>query len=406
VNAAARPPQVLALIPARGGSVGVPRKNVRLLGGRPLVAWSIVHAQNTPSVGRVVVSTDDREIAQVARDWGAEVLHRPSALASATASSEAALLHALQTLEAREGYRPELVAFLQATSPLRQPDDLEHAIQTLRAEGADSLFSSGPSHGFLWRIEDEGPSPFNYDPRHRPRRQDAPEDVIENGSIYLFRPSVLLETGSRLGGRIAVHRMGAHDSFQVDEPEDLTLMEALIAQRRRPPELDPARWAAVRLLLLDFDGVLTDNRVRVDADGGEAVLCSRADSLGLARLREHDVEVHVVSTERHPVVAARCRKLGVGCAQGIGDKAATVEALRAARELPRDAVAFVGNDVNDLGAMDRVGLPVAVADAMPAVRAAALWVTDGLGGHGAVREVADRIGAAKTAAREQARRVA
>ncbi|MGE0791458.1 MAG: HAD hydrolase family protein [Sandaracinaceae bacterium] len=395
---------VLTIIPARGGSVGVPRKNVRLLGGRPLVAWSIEQAIATPSVTRVVVSTDDVEIASVSRRFGAEVVERPAELATATASSESALAHCLETLRAREGYAPDLVVFLQATSPFRQPGDIQAAIETLVREDADSLFSACPSHGFVWRLHAKGPRSINYDPLRRPRRQDAPIDVIENGSIYVFRPALLEETGSRLGGTIATYPMRAIDSFQVDEPEDLVLMEAILASRLG--DEPPAELGRVELLLLDFDGVLTDNAVFVDQGGVESVRCHRGDGWGIARLKDAGVMVEVVSTETNPVVAARCAKLGVACHQAVGDKGALIDAMLRERGLSPASVAFVGNDVNDLGALERVGLPIAVADAVPSVKGVARFVTSARGGHGAVREIADAILAHRAEERSEVRRVA
>lgn len=395
--------EVLVIIPARGGSVGVPRKNVRALGGRPLVAWSIEQALRSPSVTRVIVSTDDREIAAVSRAHGAEVMKRPAELSDCAASSESALVHCLATLRDAEGYSPQLVVFLQATSPFRRPGDIEGAIWTLREEEADSLFSCTPSHGFLWRREEDGPRSLNYDHRVRPRRQDAAEDVVENGSIYLFRPWVLELHANRLGGRIATYPMRPIDSFQIDEPEDFLLMEAILAKRDADPPT-PSRLASIRLLLLDFDGVLTDNRVYVDQTGLESVACHRGDGWGIARLREAGVEVQVISTETNPVVAARCAKLGIRCRQGISDKRAVVRSILAAGHV-REEVAFVGNDVNDLGALELVGLPIVVADATPGARAAAHWVTQTIGGAGAVREVADAILSAR-AAEMEVRRVA
>lgn len=398
--------EVLAIIPARGGSQGIRRKNVRLVAGRPLITHTIAHAQATPSITRIVVSTDDAEIAAVSRAAGADVVDRPAELAGATATSESALSHTLHILQQDEGYEPDLVVFLQCTSPMRRPDDIENAVGTLLQERADSLFSCAVSHGFVWRCAEPGPSPLNYDPLHRPRRQDAPRDVVENGSIYVFYPWVLQKTGSRLGGSIATYEMDVRDSFQVDEPEDLDLLEALIASRPESvvqPEthsrLAPEVLARVELVLLDFDGVLTDNRVRVDQRGIEAVTCHRGDGWGVARLREAGITVEVVSTERNPVVAARCAKLGIRCHQGVDDKRELVSRLISEAHLLPAEVAFVGNDVNDLGAMDRVGVPIAVADATPAAAAAAVWITDRRGGDGAVREVADAILAARSAAK-------
>jgi YrbI family 3-deoxy-D-manno-octulosonate 8-phosphate phosphatase len=380
--------QRVALIPARGGSKSIPRKNIQSIAGKPLLAYSIQQAQQTPSIARVIVSTDDAEIAAVAKEWNAEVVWRPAAFSGDTATSESALLHALVHLHDAEGYEPDLVVFLQCTSPLRQPDDIQNAIETLHREEADSLFSACAVPGFVWRREGGQLSSLTYDYRSRQRRQDAPEDLIENGSIYVFKPWVLRQFNNRLGGKIALYHMNALDSFQVDEPADLELMGQLLAVRRGRswPEL-----AETRLLVLDFDGVLTDDRVLVDQDGREAVWCSRSDGWGIARLRDAGVEVLVLSTEANSVVAARCRKLGIKCIQACHDKLSALRQIARDRSLPPQSIAYVGNDVNDLECLHWVGVPIAVGDAVSEVRAAARLVTTQPGGKGAVREVADAL---------------
>ena len=391
------PVRCLAIIPARGGSKGIPRKNLRAVGGRPLLAWSIEHARATPEITRVVVSTDDPAIAREAEGHGAEVVVRPPELSGDTATSESALLHVLDTLREAEGYEPDLVVFLQATSPLRRPGEISSAIGTLLAEEADSLFSATAVHGFVWRRERGAHAwgSFSYDFRNRQRRQDAPEDVVENGSIYVFRPWVLRQEGNRLGGRIAVHLMDSVDSFQVDEPGDLELMDALLTMRRTPAAREDL--ARVRLLVLDFDGVLTDNRVIVREDGREAVACHRGDGWGIARLREAGVSIIVLSTETNGVVKARCDKLKLECIQGCDDKHSALERLARERGIEAANIAYVGNDVNDLACLRWVGLPISVADGEPEARRAARLVTTRRGGDGAVREVAEWLLAARRA---------
>ena len=168
--------EVLAIIPARGGSKGILRKNLRPFAGRPLVAHSIQHALKSSLVTRTVVSTDDDEIAALAASCGAGVVHRPPALSGDAASTESALLHALDVLALEEGYRPELVVLLQATSPIRESADIDGALRLLRETGADSLLSACPSHDFLWTTQGEAggggvwAQPLNYDPVRRPRR--------------------------------------------------------------------------------------------------------------------------------------------------------------------------------------------------------------------------------------------
>ncbi len=220
--------RVLAIIPARGDSKGIPRKNLVAIAGRPLIEHSIEQAQATAMINEVVVSTDDREIAEVASRMGATVIERPDHLAGDEASSESAILHSLDVLRERDGRDPDLVVFLQATSPLRPDNAISEAIEHLVDSFADSLFSACPQHGFVWRTDLEAPESVTYDYRHRPRRQESPEHVVENGSIYVFKPWVLRELSNRLGGRIAVYRMSALHSFQVDEPADVEMMDKLI----------------------------------------------------------------------------------------------------------------------------------------------------------------------------------
>jgi YrbI family 3-deoxy-D-manno-octulosonate 8-phosphate phosphatase len=385
--------RALAVIPARGGSKGIPRKNVRPICGKPLLGWTIEAARAARQVDRIVVSTDDPEIAAVARRFGADVIDRPAEISGDTASSESALLHALDHLRDTKGYEPDLVVFLQATSPLRRPGDVQAAIETLEQERADSLFSACTAHGFVWRLHEGRLRSLTYDYRSRPRRQEIGEDLVENGSIYVFRPSVLRETNNRLGGKVAVYRMDPLDSFQIDEPGDFERMEQLADLRgdRRPrPDLSP-----VRLLVLDFDGVMTDNRVLVSQDGAEAVWCHRGDGWGIARLKERGMRIAVISTEANAVVGARCRKLGLEFVQACDDKLSALRELAASLALGPEQIAYVGNDVNDLDCLNWVGVPIAVADAVPEVRSVARLTTTQVGGYGAVREVTDWLIAAR-----------
>jgi N-acylneuraminate cytidylyltransferase len=386
---------IVAVIPARGGSKSIPRKNLAAVGGVPLVAHSILHAHGSRYVDLVVVTTDDEEVALVATAYGAEVVRRPAELASDEASSEAALGHALHDVRARFDADVELVVFLQATSPVRQPDDLDGAIERLRAEGADSLFAACPQRGFVWLESDAGLRSLTYDFHERRRRQDlAGEHWEENGSFYVFRPWVLEELGNRLGGVVTLWPMHPLDSFQVDEPGDLELLSTLLALRTTtsvPPAID-----RVRLVCFDFDGVFTDNRVLVDEHGTEAVFCDRGDGWGITRVRELGIPVVIVSTERNDVVPARARKLGVECVHGCNDKAAAIRAIAERNGVDLADIAFVGNDVNDVPALQLVGVPIAVRDACPEVLSAAVAITSRDGGRGAAREVCDWIVAAHT----------
>jgi N-acylneuraminate cytidylyltransferase len=382
---------VLCIIPARGSSKCIPLKNIQPIAGKPLLAYTVEHARKTPVITRVIVSTDSPEIAATAHQHGAEVVWRPATISDDTATSESALIHVLDHLRDSEDYEPDLVVFLQATSPMRKSDDIQKAIDTLQCEKADSLFSACPLHGFVWRREGGQLSSLSYDYRNRERRQDAPEDLLENGSIYIFKLWVLRQFNNRLGGKIAVYVMDPLDSFQVDEAHDLKNIESLMAVRLTKLEKESPNLSNVHLLVLDFDGVLTDNRVLVNQTGNEAVWCHRGDGWGIDRLKDAGVEVIVLSTEKNPVVAARCRKLGIECVQGCNDKFSALKKIVQERSLSKDQVAYVGNDFNDLDCMRWVGIPIAVADAVNEVKQVSHLVTNREGGRGAVRDLCDLI---------------
>ena len=179
--------EVVAVIPARGGSKGVPRKNLRRVGGIPLVVRAIETAHAARGIDRVVVSTDDAEIAGLARAHGAEVVERPAAIAGDAATSESAIDHALDALAARS-VDPSVIVFIQATSPFIDPADIDDAIARVHAGTADVVFSAVPSWGFLWRPdgEDGGATGVNHDPAHRPRRQDREPEYLETGAFYVL----------------------------------------------------------------------------------------------------------------------------------------------------------------------------------------------------------------------------
>lgn len=228
---------VIAIIPARGGSERIPRKNVLPVAGKPLIAYSIEHALNSKSVTRTVVSTDDDEIAGVSEKFGAEVIRRPPELAVPTASSESALVHVLDVLKQKDSFNPDLIVFLQCTSPARDPLDIDRAIETLVKTGSDSLFSACRWNKLVWRNTQRGLESLNYDYKDRKREQEFPEQYMENGSIYVFKPWVLRDLNNRLGGKISVHEMDFLNSFQVDSAEDLELIELVLKRRLQEARL-------------------------------------------------------------------------------------------------------------------------------------------------------------------------
>jgi YrbI family 3-deoxy-D-manno-octulosonate 8-phosphate phosphatase len=374
----------IVVIPARGGSKGVPRKNLRRVGGIPLVARAITSALAATGVDLVVVSTDDPEIAAVAREWGAQVVVRPAALSGDTASSESAVLHAMDELGSR-AIDVAIVALVQATSPFIDPADLDRAIERVASGEVDVAFSAIASWGFLWRAGATGLIGVNHDLRSRPRRQDRDQEYLETGAFYVMDASGFRGAGHRFFGTVGCVEVGETGALEIDTAEQLARASSLAPLVGGSVPID------VDAVVTDFDGVHTDDTVMIGADGQEFVTVSRSDGMGVALLRRAGVPVLILSTETNPVVAARARKLQVEVLQAQTDKAAALTGWAARNGIGLDRIAYLGNDVNDLGCFELVGWPVAVRQAHPRLLTAARLVLGGSGGRGAVRELADLV---------------
>lgn len=220
--------KTLAVIAARGGSKGIPHKNLLDLCGKPLIAWTVEQARAARGVDVVAVSSDSDQILAAAEAAGAVGVRRPDDISGDLASSESAWLHALEAIDERMG-RFERIVALQATSPIREPGDIETALATFDRDHLDSLLSVCEVEDYFnWRIGANGPEPINYDYRNRRMRQQIEKRYLENGSFYVLIPSLLREQNNRLGGKIGFHVMERHKMFQIDRPEDVKLCAAIM----------------------------------------------------------------------------------------------------------------------------------------------------------------------------------
>ena len=380
------------MIPARGGSKGIPRKNVRMVGGKPLIAHTIGAIRDAGQVDRAIVSTDDEEIARVARAWGAEVVLRPAEISGDLAKSEDALLHALDVLEG-EGYTPEVVLLVQCTSPLTTAADVDGTVAALFEQEADTAVAVAPFHYFLWGRDEAGEAvAINHEKSVRLMRQQRRPEFIETGAVYAMRVAGFRQHRHRFFGKTVLHETPAENRLEIDDPEDLVLAEQILRLRSGLAR-EAAELRMPAAIIFDFDGVMTDDRVFVDQDGRESVASSRRDGMGIEILRGRGVPMVVISKEVNGVVAARCRKLGLEVHHGIDDKLTLLRTWLDEHAFDPGDCLFVGNDVNDLECMRHVGMSAAPRDAHPAALAAAGLVLDADGGRGAVRALADAIAA-------------
>ncbi len=380
---------IVAIIPARGGSKCIPKKNIVDFCGKPLIVWSIEHALASRYVNDVYVTTDDKEIAEVSRKYGAKIIRRPDIFATDTSSSEDALLHAISEIE--KDKKVDVVIFLQATSPLREMADIDGAVRKLQDDGADSLFSSSKLEDFfIWEQRPEGLSSLNYDFKKRARRQDVKPQYVENGSIYVFKTEILRKYNNRLGGNITTYEMEFWKTWEIDSIDDKELCEWYM-ERYLLKKTQLLRREEIDLIVYDFDGVLTDNRVLVRQDGMESVLVNRADGLGINMIKNLEIPQLILSTETNPVVEVRAKKVGLPILHNSQDKLKTLRTYCHKHGHNMTRVLYVGNDINDLGVMKVVGYPLCPSDAYDEIKKISKFVLSVPGGAGVVRELTKYI---------------
>jgi len=398
---------VLALIPARGGSKGILRKNIKTFAGYPLIAYSIAAGLRSRLVTRVIVSTDDPEIAEIANEWGAETpFLRPDEFARDNTLDFPVMKHCLDWFAENEDYHPEVIVWLRPTSPIRPISCVDDAIQLLldhpEADSVRGVIGAGQNPYKMWTLDEKSGAlkPLMrvegiQEPYNAPR-QVLPDAYWQTGHIDAIRTRTILEKGSVTGDVILPLMIDPRYTVDIDVPSDWEFAEKSL-QHDDLDMIDPASERCqfpekVSLIVLDFDGVMTDDRVWVNDKGEEMVAANRSDGLGIERLKaETDIQVMVLSREINPVVKARCEKLKLPVLQSVRDKGVAIRQVIAEKQISSSEVIFMGNDINDLVVFPEVGFTVAPADAHQDVRRRVDLVLSKEGGKGAVRELCDMI---------------
>ena len=400
-------PEVLAIIPARGGSKGIPHKNIKLFAGYPLIAYSIAAGLQSELTTRVIVSTDDEEIAEIARKWGAETpFLRPAEFAADNTLDLPVFQHALSWLKEHENYVPDIVLQLRPTSPARPRTLVDEAVKLLMAHPeADSFRGVVPADENphkMWRVDPKTGlmngllKVDGIDEPYNAPRQKLPPVYWQTGHIDAIRPERTFMAGDSMSGKnILPLFLDPAFTIDIDTPFDWVRYEWMVyhagldmvwpGKRRRGMPKD------IKLVVFDFDGVMTDDTVYVDQSGTESVRCSRSDGMGIRLLREKGIPAVVLSSERNPVVMQRCKKLNLECIHGVLKKGETLANYLKENEIDPWSVIYVGNDVNDLPCFPLVGCAIVPSDAHDRVKNEADIVLTHKGGEGAVRELCDML---------------
>ena len=383
--------KTIAFVPVRGGSKSIPLKNIKLFNNKPLVYWVLLAANNSSYVDEVVVSTDSDEIAHVVEQFNFQktlIVKRKPSLAEDTSSTESVMLDYAHSNEFED------IILLQATSPLTTTEDLDKALSIYFNSSNTSVISVVNTHRFLWDLKDKFIVPANYDYMKRPRRQEWDGQLVENGAIYITSRKSLIESKSRISGKILPYIMPDYTYYEIDEPSDWTILESIHKQFNSNDIEKELRKSLrkIKMVITDVDGVLTDGgMLYIDGDL-EAKQFNTKDGMGVEILKKNKIACAIITGETHSSVIRRAKKLEIDeIHTGIKNKLEVVHKISTKYDLNLDQIAYIGDDINDLESMTAVGLSIAVGDAVEEIKSVASITLKTNGGEGAFREFVDLL---------------
>lgn len=384
----------VAFIPVRGGSKSIPLKNIKPICGKPLVYWTVKAACECRYIDKVYVSTDSEVIRNAVQRFAGEisgadkieVIGRSPETATDGASTESAML------EFAEHYIFDNIILVQATSPMLTAGDLNGGYELYATDDTDSVLSVVKQYRFLWKQDkEENAVPMNYEVFHRPRRQEFDGYLMENGAFYICSRENLLKTGNRLSGNIKAYEMDADTAFEIDEPSDWIIIEALMKKNGLLLDKDPDT-KKIKMFLTDCDGCLTDGGMYYSENGDELKKFNTKDGMGLSNIRNKGVVTGIITGENTKIVERRAEKLHINeLHQGVTDKLSVVRELAKKYHVSLEEVAYVGDDVNDIPVMEQVGFPCTVNDANSKVKELATYISSYNGGDGAIRDIIEHL---------------
>lgn len=390
----------VAFIPVRGGSKSIPLKNIKTICGMPLVYWTVKAACECKYIDKVYISTDSETIKETVNQFKkkcgtesltkAEVIGRSAESAADTASTEYVML------EFAERYDFDNIVLIQATSPLLKSSDLERGFEKYDEKGVDSIISVVRQKRFHWDIDEDGfAHPTNYDVFRRPRRQEFEGYLVENGAFYITSKERLILSQNRISGNVKAVEMNEDSFFEIDEPSDWVIIEALMKKNGLTVSKTGSlaeKIPQIKMFLTDCDGCLTDGGMYYSEHGDELKKFNTKDGMGFRLLREHGIITGIITGESVDLNRRRAEKLQIDILEvGCTDKAAAIKRICMERDIELDNVVYIGDDINDVEAVMMVGIGCCPADASLQVREVANYITKEKGGRGVIREVVDKI---------------
>ena len=384
----------VAFIPVRGGSKSIPLKNIRLINGKPLVYWTIKAACLCKYIDKVYVATDSSIINETVNSFKdgmeaevfdkVQVIGRSEESATDTASTEFAMI------EFAEKYEFDNIVLIQATSPLLSAIDLERGFEAFYSDGTDSVLSVVPQKRFQWKVNEVGDAfPTNYDVYHRPRRQEFEAYYVENGAFYINSKANLLNSKNRISGRIRVVEMNEDTFFEIDEPSDWVIIEALMKKNNMSSSLD---IPDIKMFLTDCDGCLTDGGMYYSENGDEMKKFNTRDGVGFRLLREKGIITGIITSENVELNRRRAEKLKLDILKmGCTDKLDTIKKIASEYGIDLKNICYIGDDINDIDVIKNVGFGCAPLDCVQEVKEVAKYITNAKGGEGVIREVVSII---------------
>lgn len=383
----------IAFIPVRGGSKSIPLKNIKDFCGKPLIYWTAAAMQQSDSIDKVVIATDSDVIKQTVLGFGfskLEVYDRDAENARDTSSTEDVMLEYLakQQLAADTHF-----VLVQATNPFITSTDITSAFKVLADQNADSLLTCVRYKRFFWT---EDGAPINYDFKARPRRQDFDGTYMENGAFYIAKVADILAHQNRLSGKIAIYEMPEFTAFEIDEPDDWTIMEKLFNKYVISNlSVDSAPKHKIKAFLSDVDGVMTDAGMYYTETGDELKKFNTHDGMGFQLLREAGIITAIVTTENTQIVERRAKKLKVDYlfqGKGFGSKLEAAIEICEKENISLDEIAYIGDDVNCINILNSAGIKACPANATKKVKEVpGIIQLQKSGGEGAVREFVELL---------------